>query len=212
MALFNRVFNTGRVGPIHRGFWDNTEQYRHMDTVVYIDGGLYINKSLNLTPIGTLPTDTDYWLVYLPRTPASLGEDIAALGVRATALESRSSALESRATALETKVQSTVLTIPVGITYTLSGCHYFVDAQGIVTLNIRFGTIVFATGSVYFDSPSLPSNLWPTYGVVYSPCSYSLGAVRYSQDCAINTAGTITLYGAVGTLGYYTASIRYATG
>lgn len=60
------TFGMGRVGPLHKGAWSSTVQYAELDTVYYTDGTLYINAYNGLTPIGTLPTNTTYWMVYIP--------------------------------------------------------------------------------------------------------------------------------------------------
>lgn len=61
-----KTFNTGRVGTKHRGQWGGSTQYNFMDTAFYNDGALYINIYTGITPIGTPPTNTIYWMTYVP--------------------------------------------------------------------------------------------------------------------------------------------------
>lgn len=57
--------NLGRVLVIFQGAWDNATQYEHLDEVTY-SNGLFRGKRVEDIPIGTLPSDTDYWDVLIP--------------------------------------------------------------------------------------------------------------------------------------------------
>lgn len=211
--MTTRTFGLGRVGAVHQGAWSATEQYRYLDTLYHTDGVVYINIHTGITPVGTLPTDTDYWDILVPNLTSAVAADVAALTIRAANLETRATSLETRTadhetrlSVLEKKIVQTPFVLASGLTYTQNDCHYFKDNSGIVTMNIRLTSITFATTTTILGT--LPEGYRParnTMGVAV----YNTGTTRYSSDCGVTTAGTVSIYGVVGAQSYYTASITY---
>jgi len=59
MATGNNVYIGARYVPLIAGAWDELAAYEPLTVVLYTDGNSYTSKTY--PPIGTLPTDTEYW-------------------------------------------------------------------------------------------------------------------------------------------------------
>lgn len=101
----NNIYVGARYVPLLLGAWDASVQYQALSAVIYTDGNGYVSK--RLVPAGTLPTDTDYWLLW-----GSGSVVIDQLSNRVGAVETRLDGLEARVTTNEgniTNIQAELL-------------------------------------------------------------------------------------------------------
>lgn len=101
----NNIYVGARYVPLLLGSWDASVQYQPLSAVIYTDGNGYVSK--RLVPAGTLPTDTDYWLLW-----GSGSVVIDQLSNRVGAVETRLDGLEARVTTNEgniTNIQAELL-------------------------------------------------------------------------------------------------------
>lgn len=93
----NNIYVGARYAPLLLGAWDASVQYEPLSAVIYTDGNGYVSK--RLVPAGTLPTDTDYWLLW-----GSGSVVIDQLSNRVGAVETRLDGLEARVTTNESNI------------------------------------------------------------------------------------------------------------
>ena len=59
------ITDLGKVMPTYKGNWSSTSTYGKLDYVLY-ENNTYIGISKTI-PVGTLPTNTTYWGIFVPR-------------------------------------------------------------------------------------------------------------------------------------------------
>lgn len=100
----NNIFIGNRYVPLLLGEWSDTTTYAYLSAVTYNGNGYVSKKNV---PVGTLPTDTDYWVLW-----GSGSVLIDQLSNRVQSVESRLDGLETRVTATEgniTNIQAELL-------------------------------------------------------------------------------------------------------
>lgn len=150
------TFNTGKVGPRHRGFYSSTEQYVFLDTVIGADESLYINISNMPTPIGIGPENASYWMLYMPNVSTSVGTIIENLGNRTTDLEHRTNDLENDVALISTPptVLSLVPYLVNAVPQMAERNFFYKTITGITFCHFNLNATDLANQAVLFTMPA----------------------------------------------------------
>lgn len=207
-----RIFDVGRVGIVFRGNWSATvADYAFLDTVYY-SGSLWINiDTSGNTPIGTLPTDTTYWKLYVQGSDPSRLQNIE---MNVNALELNLASVVNTVEGLAVKPELIEVDLSGGSAYTVgtSYSYYFKNAYNEVTVNIRFTTLTHTQSTTSILLGYMPVGYRPktvsVYGIGYAYNSAG-SPIRGVVDTAINVEGAIYFYGLSASTSYQALTTNF---